>query len=424
MTAPDTSIAVISTDREFLSELRDMLGRELPSVTLSIDIEKPYQQITDEDLSRLGESGADVILLDFDADPHVGLKFAQYLADAELDSVLVGAGEPLASDLLLEAMRAGIAEFISKPLEPEGLREAFDRIWRRLGKRHPDEIERSPGRLLVVFGAKGGAGCTTICTNLGIEIHRLTRERTLLLDLDLELGEIALQLGEDPEFSVVDLVRNFHRVDAGLLASYIEKHESGVEILSAPFRPAHFESVSADLISRILSFLREQYDYVVVDCPQALNPPTLAAIEMADDLLVVGVPDVPTVRNLGRCLPLMKDLGGGKRRDWIRLVLNRYESRGLISESDVAETVEREVFATLRNDFSAVMGSINTGEPVVLDGDSPFAQDIRQLASKITGVPVEESSGSGLLSGWLNSFRNGTGSSRSPSPSKRERDHA
>ena len=152
---------------------------------------------------------------------------------------------------------------------------AVDGAVRRL-RWSADGPQQQPGKLFAIFSPKGGSGSTTVATNLAIHLHRLTGKRTLLVDLDLELGEIALQLGVEPRFSFIDMVRNFHRMDAELLASYIENHESGVHLLSAPYHPDRSEVVTGDQISRILQFLKRNYDYVIVDTSKLFSPATLA----------------------------------------------------------------------------------------------------------------------------------------------------
>jgi Flp pilus assembly CpaE family ATPase len=131
------------------------------------------------------------------------------------------------SDLLLQAIRAGLAEFLVKPLSPEALSEALARLQPRMRLEHEDTTG-SLARTVAFFSAKGGSGASTAVTNLAIELHRITGKRTLLVDLDAELGEISLLLGTQPQFNFTDLIQNLHRMDANLLGSYIEQHSSGV----------------------------------------------------------------------------------------------------------------------------------------------------------------------------------------------------
>lgn len=410
--------AVISTDPEFVQALRKILGAPESGVSLGLELEVPFTEIVDRHLQSLQRQRPAIIFLDLESEPHVGLKFAQFLLDSEMGSALIGAGRDLSPDLLLAAMQAGVSEYLPKPVSRDAVHAALERTWRKMGKK-VETPDREPGELFVVFGAKGGAGCTTLATNLAIELHRLARKKTLIVDLDLELGETALLLGMEPRFSVADLIRNFHRVDANLLASYIERHETGVELLSAPFQPADFEAVSGDRVGHVLDFLRQHYDYVVVDAPKTFTPATMAAFEAADEALLVATADLPSLRNLTRSLPLLRNLRPGQRaEEWLHLVVNRYEARQLITLPEIEKTVKMGAYWTLRNDFASVMGSINSGEPVATDPKSDYAKDVRGLASKITGIPIGEK-GSGLLGSLLAPFRkNGKAGGEAPSPKR------
>lgn len=409
--------AVISTDPDFLQSLRKMLGTGEAGVNLGLEIEVPFTEIVDEHLQSLRRVKPGLVFLDLESEPHVGLKFAQFLLDSELVGAMIGVGRDLSPDLLLSAMQAGISEYLPKPVTAEALEAALDRTWRKTGKKI-EGPDREPGELIVVFGAKGGSGCTTLATNLGIELHRLSRKKTLIVDLDLELGETALLLGMEPKFSVADLIRNFHRVDANLLASYIERHETGVELLSAPFQPADFEAVSGDRVRQVLDFLRKHYGFVIVDAPKTFTPATMAAFETADRALLVTTSDLPSLRNLNRSLPLLKSIQAKRASgDWLHLVVNRYESNQLISLQEIQRTLKMEVFWTLRNDYASVMGSINSGEPVVKDSKSSYAKDVRKLASEIADVPVDDG-GSGILGTLLSPFRR-NGKSERGTPSSR-----
>lgn len=413
--------AVISTDPDFLQSLRKILGASGTGVSLGFEIEAPFTEIVDKHLQALQRQKPGIVFLDLESEPHVGLKFAQFLLDSEMAGAMIGVGRDLSPDLLLSAMQAGISEYLPKPITPEAVEAALERTWRKTGRKI-EGPERDPGELVVVFGAKGGSGCTALATNLGIELHRLSRKKTLIVDLDLELGETALLLGMEPKFSVADLIRNFHRVDANLLASYIERHETGVELLSAPFQPADFETVSGDRVGQVLDFLRRHYDYVVVDAPKTFTPATTAAFETADRALLVTTADLSSLRNLNRSLPLLKSLQAERPpAQWLNLVVNRYEQNQLITLQEIEKTLRMQVFWTLRNDFAAVMGSINAGEPVATNSNSSYAKDVRELASEITGVPVT-SKRSGILGTLLSSFgKNGKHEGRPPSSRGRKK---
>jgi pilus assembly protein CpaE len=289
---------------------------------------------------------------------------------------------------LMAAMRAGITEYLPKPVTPEALLPVVERMERKLGMATAG-AEREPGKVLAFFSAKGGSGTTTVATNLAIHLQQLTGKKTLLVDLDLELGEIALLLGVQPRFNLVDLVRNFHRMDAELMASYIEQHSSGVHLLSAPYTSDKVEAVTGEQIRAILQFLREHYDYVVVDTPKSFSPATLAAFEQADELYVVSTVDLPSLRSIKRTIPLLDRITGGHMKERVRLVINRHDSRANeITLEEVERTLGMKVFWKLANDYEAVIHSINAGEPLILNGGAsrPFAKDVKALGAELTGL--------------------------------------
>jgi pilus assembly protein CpaE len=387
---------VISTDPGLRELLRKVVSADDLGITVGLEVIVPFPEINDSHLEQLRQLAPDLIFLDVSDDPIMGLKFAQFLIEGAPNRRIIGLGDPLTPELLLQAMQAGVSEYLPKPVSEEKVQEAIDRIARKFGHR-VEERRREPGKLLAFFSPKGGAGSTCVATNTAISLHRLTRGKVLLVDLDLELGETALLLGVEPRFSFVDLVRNFHRVDAGLLASYIERHDSGVELLSAPFHPAKAETVTGDQIRQILHFLKQHYDWVVVDTSKSFTPPTLATFEQADSVFLVTNVDLPSLRNITRCLPLLERMGQVKEDDWLRIVVNRYQVSDPITLKEIEKTLGIPVYWTLANDYESVMNSINSGKPVVLSEKSAFARDMKAFVTDVTGSAPSRDSKSGLL---------------------------
>ncbi len=402
--------AVISTDAEFRRRLVEIFHPD-QDLRIGVEVSEPFTAITDSHLGALRRLDADVVFVDLESDPQVGLKFAQFLNDSALARTVVGSGHADSSELLLQAMQAGIQEFLPKPLDPERAAGLVQRLRRKAGKAVVQEKGSELGTLYTVFSPKGGTGATTFAVNLAVAIHQLSRKRTLIVDLDLELGETALLLGMEPRFSSVDLVRNYHRVDEGLLASYIERDESGVELLSAPYHPADFHSVDGDRIGRILGFLKEHYDYIIADAPKTLNPVTMNAFEASEQILLLCTADLQSLRNMTRSLPLLKGLAGNRPEGWIQPIVNRYNPALPISVGEVERTLGMKVFWTLQNDYRAIMDSINEGRPAVLRGKSAYAENVRGLAARLTGVEVASGGRSGLLGGILSGLR-GKGAGR------------
>ena len=376
--------ALISSDSTFVALVKQLLTGPDRPVSLDLELAVPLYQFGEQQIQALRGVDPEVIILDLEESQDLGLQLAQYLVELNPAQLFIATGPVLSNEQLMQAMRAGVSDYLPKPVAPEDLHAAANRIAHKIRK--PDgEKQRPPGRLLSFLSLKGGAGSTTLATNLAILIHRSTRSKTLLVDLDLELGESAMVLGVQPRFNFVDFAENFQRMDASLLASYIEHHPSGVHLLSAPLQPEKAESITADQVRRILAFLRQHYDYILVDTPRSFAPSTLAIFEHADLVFIVGTADLPSLRNIQRGIPLLRRVLT-KGEDQVRLIINRYDPSDAISVADVERSLGLKVFWKLSNDYEAVMGSVNAGRPIVLNGGSPYTRDLTGLAAQVTGV--------------------------------------
>ncbi|MDX1495533.1 MAG: AAA family ATPase [Longimicrobiales bacterium] len=375
--------ALISADDRLRTVVFETLRDAGLPIEVTVELAASSHFLEAEHLERLRSAAPHVVILDMTDDPERAIRSAGAIASGNPNAALVGVGPELDASGLLDAMRAGLVEYVPRPVEPTGIREALGRVMHKRG--WSDSVGGSKkGKLMAFFSPKGGSGSTSVVTNVGIELHRLTGRKTLLVDLDLELGEMASMLGVRPRFHFIDLIRNFHRMDADLLASYIESHESGVHVLSAPFEPEIGEEVTGEQILGILGFLRNHYDYVLVDTSKSLAPPALAALQNADPIFLVTNMDVPSLRNLKRCLPTLDRVTAGDASR-LRLVVNRFNPKSLVSLADLEETLGIEVDWTLTNDYETVIQSISTGRPLVLHGRSQLADQLKELARDIVG---------------------------------------
>ena len=386
MATPGSTLrtALISTDARFREQFRELSHAPASDIAIGLEISEPFGAFGEQQVRALRQLNPQIVVIDLEDDPELGVKFTQFLSEMNPGQRVVAVGPHLTPEQLLAAMRAGVADYLHKPVEEAALRGAMSRVAQSLG------VSTTKGgvrvsRLYSFFSPKGGSGSTSVATNVAVVLHRLTGKKTLLVDLDLELGEVALLLGVQPRFNFVDMVKNFHRMDAGLLASYIEQHPSGIHLLSAPFHPERAEVVSADDIRRILHFLKQHYDYVVVDTPGSFSPSTLAAFDQSDQVFVVTNLDLPSLRNIQRGLPMLKRvLPRGDEQ--IRMVVNRYSSDSAISLEDVERTIGLKVFGTISNDYEALIQSINSGKPIVLNGTSKYGRDVKALGARIAGL--------------------------------------
>jgi pilus assembly protein CpaE len=404
-------VAVISTDAEFRGRLRRVLDDPSIPAELALAIDCPFSAISDVELQEIRRAAPEVVVVDLEGGVQSGLSFIQELVDAGDAGAVLAAGRDLSQEVLLKALQAGVTEMLAKPMERDRALEALQRVLRKAGRIVKQEEEVEPGRVLALFGAKGGVGTTALATNLAVEIRRLTGARTLLLDLDVEQGETALLLGVDPQLSLLDLLRNYQPEVQGLLAACIDHHgRSGIDLLAGPVQPSALQQEDLDLLSgdamrEVLAFLRMHYDFIVIDRPKSFHPAFNCVLEEADEVYLVTTPDLQALRNIARSLPLLRRMSsnGGERE--IRLVVNRYPAQPTISLREVADTVGLEVFHSLGADFFPLNESIHERTPAVLREKSQFSRDVKTLAEKVTR-PVEDAPRKGLLQGIMGVVRN------------------
>lgn len=374
---------LVSNDGEFREMfLQGAAGHGLDVV---LEVDRPFDEVREHHIKEIGLCRPELIVLDLDAGPEMGSRLAEHLIEANPAARLVAAGAGDSPEVLRSAIQAGADEYLPKPLTEEEFAEVIGRLERK----RASAAGKSQGRLLAFHSAKGGAGATTVATNLAIQLQRMTGERTLLVDLDLDLGEVALFLGLEPRFTFVDLVNNLHRLDDGLLETFVTRHGSGLEVLPAPYRSGEARSVTSEHVRKLLRFLRERYDWVVLDTSSGLTPWSLAAYETVDEIFVVTQLDVPSVRNVQRCRHLLEP--DSTKASKLRLVINRFEgNRGDIKLSDVEEALGLDTYWTLSSDYDSVVYSINSGEPLGASTSSSWAHELAGMVGKIAGIEVPE----------------------------------
>jgi pilus assembly protein CpaE len=304
--------------------------------------------------------------------------------------------------LLLEAMRVGASEYLKTPYEYAELAASLARAARRIGA-VPTPEAHEPGRIYAFYAAKGGAGVTTASTNFAVWLKEATHQSTLLVDLDLDMGGSATTLGLHPRYSFSDFVRNLHRMDRNLLESLVDHHESGLDVLASPGQPNGSETFTKDQVRSALHYLRRNYENIVIDLARAVNQVTLTALERADDVVFLTTPDLPSLRNTKKVLPLVqRAVAGGN--DHIHVVLNRVRPNDLIQSKDVREALGLDVYWSLASDEDAITESANEGRPVVLRPKSKYSKDIHGLVQQLAAATNGKST-SGKGGGFLKPFR-------------------
>jgi pilus assembly protein CpaE len=374
--------AVVSGHRGFRDAVGQLL-KDFPELLEAVaDVTVPVCKLDGEALELLHQRDPELVLADFDGDPASSLRYVRLLSDARPARVFLGTGPELPPQLLLDAMRSGVSEYLPQPVEPRDLEDALRRLARKLG-RGPDSGAPGVGRIVGFTGAKGGTGVTTTVVNAAVHAHAVAGRRTLLLDLDLESGSAGVLTGIPPKYSILDLMDNLHRLDESLVESLVTVHESGVHVLPAPQDPIDKREVKADQLRTVLRLLKHHYHLILVDLARPLSPLGRVVLEQVEELYLVLNADLPSLRNAKRILPHIRQALEGRGAP-LKVVLNRVMIGGEITEADVKAALRVPVAFSLRVDDAHVLRSVNVGKPVVLNGKrSRYGQDVKGVGLAI-----------------------------------------
>jgi pilus assembly protein CpaE len=298
----------------------------------------------------------------------------------------------LTADLLQRALRAGVADVIEVSADDAELFGAIERASSRIRTRvaastparHRSEAASAPrGRVTTVFCTKGGAGKSVIAINLAVALARQTISPVVLVDADLQFGDVALMLGLQPVHTILDAVQAGDRIDAGLLGNLMLRHPaSGLFVLAAPTEPESADQIGRDDLARILAVLRENCAHIVIDTSANFGEVTLAALKEADDILVLASLDVMSIKSARVGLQTMRVLGIPFER--FKFVLNRANTRVGLSVADAGRALEMKVDIALPSEL-AVAESVNRGVPVLISSPrSKFTKGINELAAMLS----------------------------------------
>ena len=238
------------------------------------------------------------------------------------------------------------------------------------------------GRVITVFSPKGGVGRSVVASNLGVLLAGRSEKPVVLIDTDLQFGDIAVMLKLAVQDTMIDAVPSIDKLDVELLQSLLTAHKaSGLLVLVAPFEPALAGQIAPDHMHRVVQLLRSVCDYVVVDTPPVFNDVVFGVLEDSDDIVIVAAPDIPTIKNLKIGLQTLRLLDLPTVR--LHLVLNRADARRGSITHEVERTLELTAECVIPSDIM-VTQSVNKGMPVVLESPkSAASKALGQLADLI-----------------------------------------
>ncbi|MFF1251031.1 CpaE family protein [Pseudarthrobacter sp. NPDC058329] len=334
---------------------------------------------------QVGEQ-PEVLILGPELPRDEALKFAAVmdLQYPEISIVLVAEDD---GELALNAMRSGVRDLIRPSADMEQIRALVERAsLAAAGRRRglaPNTAERPTtegGRVIAVMSPKGGVGKTTVASNLAIGLGQIAPMSVVLVDLDLQFGDIASGLMIDPDFTITDSVVGAASQDAMVLKTYLSLHPGNIYVLCAPRNPIDMDGINGEHIVHLLHQLRTEFQYVVIDTAPGLGEHVLATLEGATDAVWVCGMDVPSIRGMRTGFQILSELN--LLPDGRHVVLNMADRRTGLTVQDVEATIGAPVDVVLPRS-RAVPFSTNKGVPLLQDGSrDAAAKGLRHLVER------------------------------------------
>jgi pilus assembly protein CpaE len=343
------------------------------------------------------DSLPDVVLLDLSRDPEPYFAFGAQLHRIRPSVKLVACSSavPPNHQLLLEAMRCGVQDFLPKPVDQDTLKEMLSRFMQDVESKEHSSLDK----LIVVMGSKGGVGATTVAVNLGVQLSAL-RKRVALLDFARPLGNVHLLLDLHPKFSVRDAVDNMDRLDSHFFTGLLTRHKTKLEILGGATQPEEWQTIAVPPLERVVNVAQNNFDIVLLDMGSQFSSEWSTVLRMARMILIVAEANVPALWTLERRLLALK--GFGIEADRARVIINRWHKGDEEVLKGIQKDINRPVFACLPNDFRMASASVNLGTPLQENHNNVLSSRYRQIAAQLAGLDValspKKSSLGGLFS--------------------------
>ena len=374
------SVVVLGTDLDKFHALRAALAADprLQMLAGGTDAE----QIREQAVSL--KPTAMIVMLGENVEPAIAL--IQRLTQECPGTAVISAAEETSSAFILQTLRAGAREFLRLPIDVNEIKTVFDRISQAVAE--PVEPDKKKGKLIAVFSSKGGCGTSFITTNLAA----FTKGRTLLIDLNLQAGDLPLFLGVTPNYTLASVLDNHARLDNHLITALVHACTPTLHLLAAPRESDFFEKIKREHVVKVLQRLRESYDYIVLDPQHTFDPITVAALDQSDEIVLVLTLDIPAIRSTQRSLEIFDRLGYPRKK--VRIVVNRWSKQDDLDIHKVEKFLGEPVVGTMQSDYQRAVTSINLGTPLIKsDSRSKLAKEIRQIAQKLLPEPsaAEES---------------------------------
>jgi pilus assembly protein CpaE len=329
----------------------------------------------------------DIGLVAMDSDPEKATQLIAEVVASAPQCTLFVTSSSTDGRLILESMRAGAKEFLTEPVKEEDLVSAIKRVNRHGGSEKSAAVQGC--RVIAVAGATGGVGSSSVAVNLACALASDRDHQVVLVDLDVALGDCDVFLDTIPEYTLADVAQNVSRLDLTLLKKSLTKHSSHVHLLPRPVQLEDARLITPDSLQRVVGLLKTSFTHIVIDLSKSFGELDMQAIYLADDILMITQLDLPCLRNVVRLM--MTFDSDDALRNKVRIVVNRVGQDTQISFKKAQETIGREIYWQIPNDYRVMVEVRNNGVPLVQHAPKAgITNSIMQLADALCGKSRED----------------------------------
>lgn len=329
-----------------------------------VSIVSKYELEEMKDIPHVWPDDIDLVLMEFDGEVNQTLERINQILTLSKGVNLYVLLKNKDADFIIEANHQGVQGFIECPNE----------VFHILSILHMQDRRRKGknGNVSSFFSLKGGVGCTALATNIASELSEMTENRTVLVDLNMPLGDTSLYLNMEGErlYTLTDFVYNLNRFDENLIYKSLSQHQSGLYLLSLPSEMGELDNLNADLIKTIIQSLRKYFDHVVIDCSSDLSDVTLSCLDESDNIVLVAEPSLSSLRAVNTVIKLTQRLGYLKES--LKLIINRDHSNQDEMMEEIIGVMDVDRTVRVYNDYLSFNGSLKEGQLL-----KTFSQDAR-----------------------------------------------
>lgn len=378
------NIILIDSEENTRNIIKSYLS-ELENIQISSECIFEYSDI-DEGIKKSFETQNSILLIDISENIEKALESIRKLKDEKKDTLIAALSYKATTDVIIKAMRAGAKEFISKPVIKTDFKETITALIQEIENKTVNES----CKIISTFSNKGGIGKTSIAVNLAMELAQLSKEKVALVDLNLQLGDVATFLDLTPSFAMDYIANNIQNLDDNELLKTLTRYKNtSLYVIADPLNIDKSKEITSAQIEEILQSLKKSFSYIVIDIGTNIDSKTIKALDMSDLILLVATVNLPAIRSIQRCMEMFNKLG--YTQDKIKLVLNRYMENEEIKTSDIEEVVKQKVYWKIPNNYLTMMSAINKGVPVnEINQESNIAQNYMDFASKVSDYLITQ----------------------------------